>query len=187
MSVIALYYLNKGCVVTIPYEKRDQKNPDLIINDLKCEIKTVLESDWTKKMDPLTGKGEERKYSENICYDLGTFIANKVARGIGQSEVIFADLSLKHFGDITRTALSDKSALTTEELSSYGNFFKILSGTLLELPDPKKNRIIVFSRVNTDCYGFFLDLQFELWDFIKKLEKTNKKTRKGIWPPPQRK
>lgn len=45
MAVIALYYLKEGFEVSIPLEKLDEKNPDLIITNLKCEIKTIQESD----------------------------------------------------------------------------------------------------------------------------------------------
>lgn len=41
MAVIVLYYLNNDYDVVFPKEKQDENNPDLLINDLKCEIKTI--------------------------------------------------------------------------------------------------------------------------------------------------
>ncbi len=184
MSMISIYYLSKGYDLKIPFETKNQKNPDLIINDLACEVKTSLESDWTKEMNSSTGKERRRKYSDNLCYDLGAFIAKKSARGIGQSEVLFADLSLTHLGAIIGTALCDKSRLSPSEYSSEQEFFNILNHSLTELPAPKKDRIIFFARFNTTCYGYYIDLQPELWNLIKKLEVLGRKSQRGIYPPP---
>jgi len=183
MSVISLYYLNKGYDIKIPFEIKNQKNPDLKINDLNCEVKTSLESDWTKVIDPFTGKERRRKYSENLCYDLGTFIKNKGARGIGQSEVLFVDLSLTHLGSIIDIGLSDISRLPPSESSELRELLNIINNSLIKLPQPKKDRIIFFARANTTCYGFYFDLQPELWNMIKKLEFLGRKIQRGIYPP----
>lgn len=60
MAVIALYYLKEGYNVSIPIEKKNELNPDLIINSLKCEVKTIQESDCTREIDPETGFGKKK-------------------------------------------------------------------------------------------------------------------------------
>lgn len=56
MALIAYYYLKEGYEVMIPFEKEGQLNPDLIINNLKCEIKTNQKPIPTKKKIKLTSK-----------------------------------------------------------------------------------------------------------------------------------
>lgn len=159
MSMITLHYLNEGSEVIIPKEKKNQKNPDLIIDGYKCDIKTIDRADWTADIDFDTGTGKERLLSVDICYDIGTFIAkqNSGHKGIKQADIIFADLSLK----------------------SIGTFFMIFNsiGRELpfdELPDLKRNRIIYFSREIRDCKGFYIDFQPEFWKFIKETNQTYK-------------
>lgn len=102
MAVIALNYLKEGYNVSIPPEKENELNPDLIINDLKCEVKTIQESDWTKEIDHETGFGKRKSRGPDLCYDIGTFIGkeNSGYKGILQGDVVFADLTLKSFGEI---------------------------------------------------------------------------------------
>ncbi len=177
MSVIMLYYLKKGFEVEVVTEDT-HKTPDLKINNLNCEIKTLMEWDWTVEMDPSTGEGKEKSYSENLCYDIGAFIAkrNSGHKGIKQSDVIFADLSLKSLGE-----LFDLPSDLKFDDSSLEKFLKLVENSRLELPELKKNRIIFFSRIGTNCFGFYIDFQPELWTLIKKMER---KTKKAIYPPP---
>jgi len=152
MTVIALYYLKKGYDVSIPLEKKDKLNPDLIINNLKCEVKTIQESDWTREIDPETGFGKRKTRGPDLCYDIGTFIGkeNSGYKGILQADVVFADLSLKSFGEIN----SDITGLGYGDKLKYG------------LPEPKKCRIIFFSRHYLKCVGYFIDFEPRLWNLI---------------------
>jgi len=177
MSVIMFYYLKKGLKVELVIENT-YKTPDLKINDLNCEIKTLMEWDWTEEMNPLTGKGKKKSLSENLCYDIGTFIEkrNSGHKGIKQSDVIFADLSLKSLGE-----LFDLPSEIQFDDSSLEEHLKLVEDSRLELPELKENRIIFFSRIKTECFGFYVDFQPELWSFIKKLER---KITKAIYPPP---
>lgn len=159
MSMIALHYLNKNSEVIIPKERKNQKNPDLIIDGYKCDIKTIDRADWTADVNLDTGTGKERLLSEDLCYDIGIFIAKKNSghKGIKQADIIFADLSLK----------------------SIGTFFMIFNSIGLKLPFNqlpvlKKNRIIYFSRGVRDCKGFYIDIQPEFWKFIKETNQTYK-------------
>jgi len=153
IAVVALYYLDKGCEVSIPLEKKNEKNPDLIINDLKCEIKTIQESDWTNEIDPETRFGKEKSNEPDLCYDIGIFIAkeNSGYKGILQGDVIFADLGLKSFGSLFGILRG----------LGYGDKLKY------ELSTPKKCRIIYFSRFNLTCVGHYIDFQPSLWNMVK--------------------
>ncbi|MFX1500206.1 MAG: hypothetical protein ACFFDH_04485 [Promethearchaeota archaeon] len=152
IAVIALYYLKAGNNVSIPFEKDDTPNPDLIINDLKCEVKTIQESDWESEIDPETGFGKKKTRGPDLCYDIGKFIEKEDSgyKGILQGDVVFADLTLKSVGEIT------------SDISSYCYGDKLKPG----LPDLKKCRIIFFSRYCLDCVGYFVDFEPRLWNLI---------------------
>lgn len=125
----------------------------MIINGLDCEIKTIMEVDWEKDMDPKTGKFKIHTQGENLCYDIGAFISKSKSgyKGIKQADVIFADLSLKSIGSLLANI----------------HFIKDNKNIGCNLPEPKKNRIIFFSKTQLDCIGFFVDFDPRLWEYIK--------------------
>jgi hypothetical protein len=100
LASVALYYLNLGYKVEIIEEKEGEPNPDLLINELQCEIKVIQESNWITNYSVKTGKTEEHELFLDLCFDMGEFIKKKGSgfKGIKQSQIIFADLSLKSFG-----------------------------------------------------------------------------------------
>jgi hypothetical protein len=147
MASVALFYLRHGSSVVIPPEMKEQSNPDLVIDGWNCEIKTVDESDWTRDIDPSTGRGKARFLSEDICYDVGQFISKRDSghKGIKQSDVVFADLSLKSIGWIEKITGVKKDGF----------------------PKLKKCRIIYFTKKITQFSSFYLDFDPQLWDLIK--------------------
>ncbi len=162
MASIALAYLRNGSSIVIPKEQKNQSNPDLVIDGFDCEVKVIEESDWTADIDLSTGIGKQRLLSEDLCYDIGQFISKRGSghKGIRQSDIIFADLSLKSFGWIERmTGIKNRV-----------------------FPDLKKHRIIYFAKKITEFLSFYLDFDPSLWNLIKT---SNKKHRFGIFPPPK--
>lgn len=159
MATVALYYLKNKSQVVIPKDQKNQRNPDLVIDGLNCEIKVVDVSDWTMDINHSTGKGKVRLFSEDICYDIGKFISSKNSghKGIKQSDVIFADLSMKSFGKIKN--------LTGIKRNKF--------------PKLHKYRIIYFAKKINEFSSFFLDFDPHLWEMIKTAEK---KYRFGVLP-----
>jgi len=152
MAVIAFNYLKKNCSVSIHREKKDELNPDLIVDNLRCEVKTIQEVDWGSDIDPDTGLGKKRTRGPDLCYDIGKFIEKKDSgyKGILQSDVLFADLTLKSFGSISK------------DIIGFGLGDKLQYG----LPELKKYRIIFFSRFYLDCVGYYIDFEPRLWNLI---------------------
>jgi hypothetical protein len=152
MAVIALYYMKEGYHVSIPLENKEELNPDLIINNLKCEVKTIQEKDWEEEIDSETGFGKKRSRGPDLCYDIGAFIGKKNSgyKGILQGDVVFADLTLKSFGEVS----SDIRGLGFGDKLRYG------------LPKLKNFRIIFFSRFLLECVGYYIDFEPRLWHLI---------------------
>ncbi len=152
MTVITLNYLRAGLKVTIPHEQENEYNPDIIINNLKCEVKTIQEKDWSKEIDPETGFGKRKPRGPDLCYDIGTFIAKEKSgyKGILQGDVVFADLTLKSLGDICK----DLRGFGFDDRLEYG------------LPELKKCRIIFFARFDLECVAYYIDFEPRLWNLI---------------------
>lgn len=152
MAVIALNYLKKKYSVSIPREKKNELNPDLIIDNLRCEVKTIQEAEWGRDIDPETGLGKKRIRGPDLCYDIGKFIGKVDSgyKGILQADLVLADLTLKSFGEISK----DIRGLGFGDKLKYG------------LPEPKKNRIIFFSKHYLDCVAYYIDFEPRLWNFI---------------------
>jgi len=152
IAAIALYFLNDGYNVIFPKEKQKDNNPDLLINDLRCEIKTIQRADWSREIDPETGFGEEHSRGADICFDIGTFIAKEKSgfKGILQGDVVFADLTEKSLGELIADAIT----------------FGRKKEMVYSLPEPKKYRVIFIIRHFTNCKGYFLDFQPKLWENI---------------------
>jgi hypothetical protein len=165
MSVIASYYLDRGHKVEIQRESLDGKNPDLVIDGIACEIKTVRESDWVAEAINeneeeffATGHGKRHDLAKDICYDVGTFSRNRGHKGIRQSDLIFADLSLKSLRRLMRLAKDIE----------------------FHLPELRKHRVIFFARKNLECTGFYIDFDPNLWELIKTADE---QYRMGRYPP----
>ncbi len=152
IAVIALYYLKEKFEVSIPLEKQEEYNPDLIINNLKCEVKTIQESDWEKDLDPETGFGKKKTRGPDLSYDIGTFIRKEDSgyKGILQGDVVFADLTLKSFGEISK------------DIRGFGYGDRLKYG----LPNPIKCRFIFFSRFDLNFFGYYIDFEPRLWNLI---------------------
>ncbi len=146
MAAIVLHYLNKGANIVIPKQQANQHNPDLVIDGLDCDVKVIQEFDW----ETSASKGEVRSLSNDICYDVGNFIQNRTHKGIKQSDVIFADLSLKSFGWVNGTGW------ITENNPG--------------LPTLQKYRIVYLAKEIIYFYSFFIDFDPQLWDLIKSTE-----------------
>jgi len=152
LASVALYYLNRGMEVKIIREQDNKPNPDLMIDSKKCEIKVIQEADWITK---------EHELFLDICYDIGTFIRKKGSgyKGIKQSQVIFADLSLKSFGWLKKLLEKEERGYT--------------------FPEIREDRIIFFARRILDFTGFYVDFDPTLWNLIKERKQ---KHRFGQYP-----
>ncbi len=163
LASLFLYYLNCGFQPCLQKETNEHTTADFVLDGLRCELKVVDESDWSKDINHSTGRGKRKDLSEDICFDLGRFLSNKSGRkGIIQADVVFADLSLKSLGWVNQNGWITKNRPG--------------------LPKPKKHRIIYFSREIIYYDGFFVDFSAKLWNLIKN---TQTKHSFGIYPPPR--
>ncbi|TFF85572.1 MAG: hypothetical protein EU517_01460, partial [Promethearchaeota archaeon] len=131
ISIVALDYLKQGFDVSIPSIGKTQSKSNLIINNLKCIVNTILDNDWEVKIDPETEFSKPTSRGEDLCYDIGKFMGKKHYgyKGILEADVILVDLDSKSFGSLI------------DDMMTFNN----IDGLLIGLPEPKKYRIIFFS------------------------------------------
>jgi hypothetical protein len=162
VSVVAVDYLEKRHEVKLFPKTGIGRNPDLLIDDVTCDVKARREADWTqeikeserKKEFVATGKGPCHEIRDDICYDIGMAIGNRGSKGIQQAEMLLVDLSLKSLPWLHRMGGVRKQ----------------------KLPCPKKHRIVFFTwEYGGDmpaCSGYYLDLEPSLWKAIRSCNKT---------------
>ncbi|MGA9100125.1 MAG: hypothetical protein WB392_14470 [Methanotrichaceae archaeon] len=171
LSIMALKFLNDSHKVEIPNEKKDKKNPDLIIDGFRCDIKVVQEFDWTgealkelKESFLITGNGKQHELANDICYDIGEFVKKRLQEGAEQADIIIADLLIKRPGFI--------EMLPKEVINEH------------MFPRLKNNRIIFILRDSSNIFnifGYYVDFDPVAWKIIT----TNKNRYKmQIIPPP---
>jgi len=172
ISVIAVDYLEKCHEVKLFPKTGTHRKPDLLIDNVICNVKAIRESDWTQEIGESerrkedfikTGKGPRHKIRDEICYDIGRAIGNRGSEGIQQAEMLLVDLSLKSLPWLHRMGGVRKQ----------------------KLPCPKKHRIVFFSwEYGGDmpaCSGYYLDVAPSLWEAIRSCSKTK---RLAMYPPP---
>lgn len=155
LAFLTFYFLNKNFEVEIPFENKTGYNPDLIINGLNCEVKTLEELDLMKDIEEDGKQFRVHTYGSDLSYDIGTFIASKTRgyKGIKQGDFIFADLTLKSLGRI----LIDKIRELMKENKK----------DICKLSELTKNRIIYFAQMYGNCISYYVDVDPTLWEFIK--------------------
>jgi len=136
--------------------------PDFAINEIPAELKVIHQVDWERRFDE---KGVDKFSSylyEDLCYDIGQTIRNRLAEGIKQSaEMVFIDLSMKSLG----------SLFLAKDFDLIRNI----------IPQPKKHRVIFFCRMGPNVFigregtyslfASYVDFDPHIWDFIKQSER----------------
>lgn len=173
ISVLAIEYLSRGFPVALSPQIKADKKPDLMINNILCDVKTIRETDWLKeavteanvKKFRQTGMGPPLTISERITYEVGMAIRDRALEGIRQADMLYFDFSLKYLPWLYRIGKVEEK----------------------ELPQPKKYRFAFFDWVygdkdrKRDCSGYYIDLDSSLWDVLRYCDK---KMASGILPPP---
>ncbi len=140
--------------------------PDLAINQIPAELKVQ------HRLDPDT-RFEERRADtfssfvyEDICYDIGRAISNRLPEGIKQSaDVVFIDLSAK----------SLPARYSYKEFELVRNI----------IPEPRRCRVVFFCKIGPPVgregryhlFGTYVDFEPSIWDYIKRNERKIKHTR----------
>ncbi len=160
LSFLSSMYASKKYTVQFEGKSKGEK-PDLFVNKIPADLKVIRQSDL-EKIHRCKGRVFESKLSEDLCYDIGKSIQNRLHEGIKQAELVFIDL----------TAKSLSSIWLGEEFDTLANI----------IPEPKRFRVVYFCKMGPNVfigrkqtYSFFatyIDIEPNLWDFIKRSDKT---------------
>jgi len=107
--------------------------PDFMVNEIPAELKVIQQLDMHKRIDELGVDKFSSYLYEDICYDIGQAVRNRLAEGIKQSaEIVFIDLSTK----------SLSTMFLGKDFDSMRNI----------VPEPKKYRVIFFCKMGPNVF-----------------------------------
>lgn len=137
--------------------KSNSTSPDFSINGISADLKVIQMTDWGKVHMEKGKKEFKTDLSDDIAYDLGTFIRNRLSEGAKQADMLFVDLT-------------NKSSLMLYLNEKFDQNSDII-------PEPKKYRVIYFWRAGPNkfigrkgiysFFGTFVDFDINLWNYIK--------------------
>ena len=163
LAFLSSIYTCTGHGIELRGRSRDSKNADLCIDGIFADIKVIQQSDL-EQLHREKGRVFQTKLSEDLCYDLGKAIQNRLHDGIKQAELVFIDLSQKSLSSIW----------LSEEFDTTSNI----------VPDPRRSRVVYYCKIGPNVfigreltYSFFatyIDVDPFLWDFIKRSNKITK-------------
>ncbi|MFC1978651.1 hypothetical protein ACFLVP_01550 [Chloroflexota bacterium] len=156
LAYLCSIYKSQKHTIDFP-DKSTEKTPDLIINGITADLKVIQANDLGRIFLENKTNTITTKLAEDLCYDVGTSIRNRVCGGIKQANLIFIDLNAK---SLPKMWLDIQS-----------------SGSIL--PTPQKYRLIYFSSAPISdearfkmFHGTYIDFDPILWDFIKQCTTT---------------
>lgn len=143
--------------------------PDFIINGILAELKVIKQSDYSKRFDEKETDIFTSYLHEDICYDIGQAIRNRLAGAIKQSaKLVFIDLSVKSLVAI----------YSSKAFDSVKNI----------IPEPKKHRVIYYCKFGPNIFigrkgvhsffGTYVDFNPNIWTFM--IQRKRKITHKRI-------
>ena len=161
LAFLSSIYACSGFGIEFQSRSRDSKSADLRISDIFADIKVIQQSDL-EQIHREKGRVFQTKLSEDLCYDIGKAIQNRLHDGIKQAELVFIDMSLKSLSSIW----------LSEEFDTTSNI----------VPEPRPFRVVYFCKIGPNVfigreqtYSFFathIDVDPRLWDFIKRSDKS---------------
>lgn len=156
LAFLSSIYAYNGYDIEYRSRSKDSRNADVCINGIFADIKVIQQSDF-EQIHREKGRVFKTKLSEDLCYDIGKAIQNRLHDGIKQAELVFIDLSQK----------SLSSMWLGEEFDTTSNI----------VPEPTPFRVVYFCKIGPNVfigrepvYSFFatyIDMDPRIWDFIK--------------------
>ena len=140
--------------------KSKGKNPDLFVSKIPADLKVIQQSDL-EEIHRKKGRVFESELSEDVCYDIGKAIQNRLHEGIKQGELVFIDI----------TQISLSSMWLSEEFDTLGGV----------VPVPKRFRVVYFCKIGPNVFigrkqtysffGTYIDIEPNMWRFIKRSDR----------------
>lgn len=160
LAFLSSIYACSGYGIEFRSRSRDSKSADLCINGISADIKVIQHSDL-ELIQRKRGRVFQTKLSEDLCYDIGKAIQNRLHDGIKQAELVFIDLSEK----------SLSSMWLGEEFDTTSHI----------VPEPRPFRVVYFCKVGPNvligragtysCFATYVDMDPLVWDFIKRSDR----------------
>lgn len=164
LSSLAAIYASVGYSIEFPIRSKKKKTPDLIISGIPADLKVIKPSNKGKLYNE---KGEifESKLREDLCYDVGKAIENRLCIGIEQADLVFIDLAAKSLpfmflGNILQNFPSKYSVFLPEPKR-----FRVVFCCITMLPSNLNRRK---KGLPYSFYGTYVDMDPNLWNFVRQ-------------------
>lgn len=156
LSFLCSVYIFKGYGIQFPGRSKG-RNPDFFIDGISADLKVIQSGDIGEKHRE-RGPTFETKLSEDLCYDIGHTIQNRLHDGIKQAQLLFIDLG----------ARSLSGMWLNDELSTIVNI----------VPEPKEFRVVYFCKMgfiertpSHSLFATYIDIDPKLWIFVRCTDK----------------
>lgn len=151
--------------VQFPEKSKDKRNPDLTVDKIPSDLKVIRPPD-VKKLHSVRGSEFESELREDLCYDIGKAIENRLCIGIEQADLVFIDLAAKSlpiaFLGIMVNAFPDKYYVVIPELRR----FRVIFYCMTMLPSNQNRRLE--GDLPYSFFGTYIDIDPKLWQIVKQ-------------------
>lgn len=155
-AAVVLHCLRAGIPVEIVARETEKKTPDLLVGGVTCDVKVVEQWDVAADVSWETGRSQDGRLADDLCYDVGAFITHTAAKGMKQADLILADLSRKSMGVVQTVGEPKRRQRRAGAVMTVG------------LPPPQKHRIVLFARRILDFISTFVDFDPALWRLVRE-------------------
>ncbi len=132
LAFLSSIYACSGFCIEFQSRSRNSKSADLRIDKIFADIKVIRQSDF-EQIHREKGRVFQTKLSEDLCYDIGKAIQNRLHDGIKQAELVFIDLSSKSLSSIW----------LGEEFDTTSNI----------VPEPRPFRVVYFCKIGPNVFS----------------------------------
>ncbi|MFH1485268.1 MAG: hypothetical protein ABIH46_04280 [Chloroflexota bacterium] len=164
LSGLAAIYASAKCSISFPRRLKSVRSPDLAMNGVHADLK-VLNPPDVEKLHDEKGETFESKLREDLCYDIGKAIENRMCVGMEQADLVFIDLGAKSLPLMyLGKSLENWSSRSYRLILPKPVRFRVIFCCMGSLPSNLDRRK---EGLPYSFYGTYMDVDPTLWNFVR--------------------